>query len=272
LDFLRYGRRVQVQEMITKAVILARGLGTRMRAVDENSKLDSEQAKIAELGIKALIPIADKKTFLDFVLENLRSAGFTDICLIIGDEHEILKDFCRKNGLHFAIQEKPLGTANAVLSAEKFVNGELFLMVNADNLYQVKDLHLLQKLDSAGLIAFDKQSLILKSNITEEKINKFAVLSFDENNVLTKIIEKPDSTGKHALISMNAWIFSPKIFEACRNVKLSKRGEFELSDAVNFAIEKSGEKFSAIYSNKGVLDLSSRADIEKVIKKLNKNG
>jgi glucose-1-phosphate thymidylyltransferase len=258
--------------MTNKAVILARGLGTRMRAVDENSKLDSEQANIAELGVKALIPIAENKTFLDFVLENLRSAGFTEICLVIGNEHEILKDFCRKNGLQFAIQEKPLGTANAVLSAETFVNGDYFLMVNSDNLYPSNDLRKLQKLNSPGLIAFDKQSLIAKSNIDEEKINKFAVLSFDDNDVLTRIIEKPETTEKNAFISMNAWVFSPKIFEACRNVKLSKRGEYELSDAINFAIEKSGEKFSAIYSDEGVLDLSSRADIEKVIEKLIKNG
>jgi glucose-1-phosphate thymidylyltransferase len=258
--------------MTNKAVILARGLGTRMRAVDENSKLNCEQAKIAESGVKTLIPIADNKTFLDFAIENLRSVGFTEICLVIGDEHEILKDFCRKNDLSFAIQEKPIGTANAVLSAEQFVNGKHFLMVNSDNLYSVNDLSKLQKLNSAGLIAFDKQNLIAKSNIDEEKINKFAILSFDENNVLTKIIEKPETTEENAFISMNAWIFSPKIFEACQNIKLSKLGEYELSDAVNFAIETLDEKFKIVKSNEGVLDLSSRADIEKVINKLVKNG
>jgi dTDP-glucose pyrophosphorylase len=258
--------------MIVKAVILARGLGTRMRAADENSNLDSAQTKVAELGVKALIPISDNKTFLDFIVENLRSAGFSDICLVIGDEHETLKYFCRNNDLSFTIQEKPIGTANAILSAESFVNGDNFLMVNSDNLYPVNDLRKLHNLESAGLIAFDKQNLIAKSNIDEEKINKFAVLSFDENNVLTKIIEKPDSSEKDAFISMNAWVFSPNIFEACKSVKLSKRGEYELSDAVNYAIENLDEKFKAVYSNEGVLDLSSRADIAKVAGKLAKNG
>ena len=243
-----------------------------MRAVDESSKLDSEQAKIAELGVKALIPIAENKTFLDFALENLRSAGFTEICLVIGDEHEILKDFCRKNGLHFAIQEKPLGTANAVLSAENFANGDNFLVANSDNIYPVNSLQHLRDLNAAGLVAFDRQSLIAKSNISAEKIAKFAVIEFDENNYLTRIVEKPETVAENSFVSMNAWLFSNKIFEACRNIKPSVRNELELTDAVQFAIKNLGEKFKIITSNEGVLDLSSRADIEKVIEKLIKNG
>ncbi len=258
--------------MITKAVILARGLGTRMRAVDKNSNLDSEQAKIAELGVKALIPIAENKTFLDFALENLRSAGFTEICLVIGNEHEILKEFCRKNGLHFAIQEKPLGTANAVLSAENFANGDNFLVINSDNIYPVNSLQRLRYLNAAGLIAFNRQSLIAKSNISAEKIAKFAVVEFDENNYLTQIVEKPKTVAENSFVSMNAWLFSNKIFEACGNINLSVRNELELTDAVQFAIKNLGEKFKIITSNEGVLDLSSREDIEKVIEKLIKNG
>lgn len=257
--------------MITKAVILARGLGKRMRAENETAKLDEKQAEIASQGIKALMPILGNKTLLDFIFESLSKAGFTEFCLVIGNEHQAIRDFCSKLNykISFAIQEKPLGTANAVLAAENFVKDEQFLVVNSDNLYPVKDLERLRKLDSAGLIAFDKQNLLSKSNIDEEKINKFAVLSLDENDYLTKIIEKPETTEKEAFISMNAWVFSPKIFQACKQISPSDRGEFELTDAVNFAIKNLDEKFTAIYSNEGVLDLSSRSDVEKVKEKLN---
>lgn len=256
--------------MITKAVILARGLGTRMRAEDQNINLDSKQAEIAAQGIKALMPIVGEKTLLDFILESLNEAGFSEICFVIGNEHQAIRDYCAKldYNISFAVQEKPLGTANAVLAAEKFSNNETFLVVNSDNLYPVNALRELRRLDQSGLIAFDKQSLIEKSNISEEKINKFAIIEFDENNHLTKIIEKPELTNKNALISMNAWTFSPNIFEACRNITLSPRGEYEIADAVNFAINNLGENFKAVYSNEGVLDLSSRADIEKVREKL----
>jgi dTDP-glucose pyrophosphorylase len=259
--------------MTNKAVILARGLGTRMRKDNESAKLNQQQTEIAGQGIKALIPIFGEKTMLDFIFENLNDAGFTEICLVIGNEHQAIRDFCGKlnYNISFAIQEKPLGTANAVLAAESFANDDNFLVVNSDNLYPVNSLQALQKLDSAGLIAFDKQSLIAKSNIDEAKINKFAMLEIDKNNDLLKITEKPEITENNAFISMNAWLFSPKIFAAIREIKLSPRGEYELADAVNFAIENFDEKFKIIYSNEGVLDLSGRDDIEKVREKLSEN-
>jgi glucose-1-phosphate thymidylyltransferase len=260
--------------MTTKAVILARGLGRRMREENGSAKLNEKQAKIAAQGIKALIPILGEKTLLDFIFESLTKAGFTEICLVIGNEHQQIRDYCSifKNNISFSIQDNPLGTANAVLAAENFVKNEHFLVVNSDNLYPVEDLQKLRKLGSSGLIAYDKQSLIEKSNINEEKINKFAVLSFAADGNLTKIIEKPEKTKKEAFISMNAWIFSSSIFEACRQIKLSPRGEFELADAVNFAIENLGEKFKVVFSTNGVLDLSSRGDIEKFRQKLIENG
>lgn len=256
--------------MTNKAVILARGLGRRMRAENESADLSEKQTEIASKGIKTLVPILGDKTLLDFIFESLSAAGFSEFCLVIGGEHQAIRDFCAKlnYNISFAVQEQPLGTANAVLAAEEFAGNELFLVVNSDNLYPVTDLERLRKLNSAGLIAFDKQNLIAKSNIDEAKINNFAVLSFAQNDYLTKIVEKPEKVEENAFISMNAWLFSPKIFEACRKINLSKRKEFELADVVNFAIEKLGEKFNAVYSQNGVLDLSSREDVASLVGKL----
>ncbi len=43
---------------IDKAVILARGLGTRMRRADQNAGTTEQQAAVADTCIKAMIPIA----------------------------------------------------------------------------------------------------------------------------------------------------------------------------------------------------------------------
>ena len=56
-----------------KAVILARGLGTRMRKSDADAPLDARQAAVAETGVKALIPI--DRPFLDYVLHVVAQAG-----------------------------------------------------------------------------------------------------------------------------------------------------------------------------------------------------
>ncbi len=256
---------------IKKAVVLARGLGTRMRANTEQN-LSKKQAKIAELGVKALMPISKNRTFLDFVLQNLKRANFTDICLVIGDEHEILKKFCRKNNLQFAIQKEPHGTADAVFSAKKFVQNDNFLVLNSDNLYPIEVLKRLQQFDNAGLIAFHRNGLISESNISEDKIKKFAIVDFDEKNNLRKVVEKPEYINENQVyISMNAWVFTPKIFIACQKIEKSERGELELTKAVQYAIENLSETFKVETYNGGVLDLSSREDIAKVVEKLTKN-
>lgn len=257
---------------LKKAVILARGLGTRMRAKTDGSNLSSEQKRFADAGIKTLVPVFEGKTLLDFIFENLASAGFSQICLVIGAEHQAIRDVCAEKpfDISFAIQKDALGTANAVLAAKDFAENELFLVVNSDNLYPVSDLQKLNELNKAGLIGYDRKRLIEKSNIPPERIEKFAVLEFDENAFLTEIIEKPETVAENSFVSMNAWIFSPKIFEACEKIEISSRGEYELTAAVMFAVEKLGEKFKVIKSENGVLDLSSRADIESVAESLKK--
>ncbi len=57
----------------TKAVILARGLGTRMRRDDAGAELSAEQASLADSGMKAMIPVG--RPFLDYVLSGLADAG-----------------------------------------------------------------------------------------------------------------------------------------------------------------------------------------------------
>src|SRR5688572_7796745 len=123
----------------TKAVVLARGLGTRMRAPDPSAPLDADASAIADSGLKAMIPVG--RPFLDYVLSALADAGFTDACLVIGPEHSAVRE--HYNGaakparirVHFAVQEKPLGTADAVLAAEQFVGVDPFVVINSDNYY-----------------------------------------------------------------------------------------------------------------------------------------
>ena len=75
-------------------------------------------------------------------------------------------------------------------------------------------------------------------------------------------------SGTEVLLSMNLWRFSPAIFEACRRVPLSARGELELPQAVDFGIRELGLRFRAIRSEEGVLDLSTRGDVAAVARRL----
>ncbi len=72
----------------------------------------------------------------------------------------------------------------------------------------------------------------------------------------------------HARVSMNLWSFPPEIVAACDRIGPSPRGELELPDAVRYAMYEFGVRFVALACADGVLDLSSRADVPGVARRL----
>lgn len=245
-----------------------------MRADTMVSELTEEQRRIASQGIKALMPVVGEKTMLELIVKTLYDAGFTEPCLVIGPEHDAIREFCSRKDLavDFAVQQDALGTADAVLAAENVIFGnELFLVVNSDNLYPVDGLRRLRAINRPGLLGFEREALIAHSNIPADRIARFATLEVDGEGYLTHIVEKPDVVEPNSLISMNAWLFSPMIFEACRTIEPSVRGEYEIAAAVEFAMRNLRERFAVVPSSEGVLDLSSRADIENVRRFLEKD-
>ncbi len=260
----------------TKAVILARGLGTRMRRGDAAATLDEAQSRAADAGMKAMIPIG--RPFLDHVMSGLADAGITDVCLVIGPEHQSIREYydalpLSRIRVHFAVQETPNGTAGAVAAAESFANGDVVLVMNGDNYYPTSACRALCALGGSGVVGFDLAGLVANGNIPEERVRMFALLQRDGDGCLSGIVEKPDEATYatligHSLVSMNLWSFSPVIYEACRRTEPSVRGELELQDAVRIAITELGERVRVILSHDGVLDLSSRGDIDSVARVL----
>jgi glucose-1-phosphate thymidylyltransferase len=161
-----------------KAVILARGLGKRMRQADARAAVDAEQAAIADQGIKAMIPIG--RPFLDYVLSALADADCGDVCLVIGPEHSNIRQYYEQPGLlhrvrmRFAIQDRPLGTANAILAAEPFAGEDRFLVMNADNYYPVSSYAALRELGEPGLVGFGRDALLADGRISADRIMRYA--------------------------------------------------------------------------------------------------
>jgi dTDP-glucose pyrophosphorylase len=262
---------------IRKAVIMARGLGTRMRKDDESATLNKEQMNAAGAGVKAMIPIG--RPFLDYVISGLADAGYTEVCLVIGPEHQLIRDYYtiqsapRRVRISFAIQEKPLGTADAVSAAKEFTGDDLFLTLNSDNYYPVETLRALRNLNGSGIALFDRESLISLSNMPEDRVLKFSVAKVSQDGRLERIYEKPDEDtvrklGNPIYVSMNSWLLSPVIYQACRSIRPSARGELELTDAVQYAIDSLKESFKVITFKAPVRDMSSRSDIAIVAEKL----
>ena len=266
--------------MTHKAIILAAGLGTRMRKSASNQSLTQEQSSVAAEGIKALIPI--DRPFLDYSLSGLADAGIQSVCLVIGPKADQLRDYysnvpCHRISISFAVQSQPLGTAHALASASGFAGDDPVLVLNSDNHYPVEALRSARLAKGAATIGFESDALIAKSNIPAERVAAYAVMQQDDEGYLKDIIEKPDAEtwdslrddtlddpGAPRLISMNCWRFNPAIFQACRSIDPSSRGEFEMADAVMYSIEKLDQRYQVIASDGGVLDLSHQEDIASV--------
>jgi len=262
---------------IGKAVIMARGLGTRMRKPDESASLNKDQMEVAGTGIKAMIPIG--RPFLDYVLSGLADAGYSSVCLVIGPEHQVVRDYYsvqsppKRIRIEFAVQQQPLGTADAVLAAKDFAGEDCFLVINSDNHYPIPVLRGMREMGCAAIALFERDRLIAESNIPEDRVLKFALAKVGADGYLDRILEKPSEDAVRRLglplyVSMNCWVFSPAIFTACRSIPVSARGELELTDAVQYAIDAMNERFKVLPSYGAVLDMSSRSDIATVAEKL----
>lgn len=255
---------------LTTAVVLARGLGTRMRASGAGVNLSDEQAAAADAGVKAMMPIG--RPFLDHVLSELADAGITEAFLVIGPEHQGVRHYYdalpqRRLRIGFAIQDEPRGTADAVLAAADVVGDRRFLVVNGDNHYAAATVRALAAVPGNALAGYRRSALLRGGTIEPARLAAFALV-IEADGRLVDLIEKPafevvEAAGPDALVSMNCFVFTPAIFAACRAIGPSARGEYEIVDAVRQLVA-GGEVVRVVGVEDGVLDLSSRADVAGV--------
>jgi dTDP-glucose pyrophosphorylase len=259
--------------MMSKAVILAAGRGTRMRREQPGVQLDEAQRRMAERGLKGLIPFHGH-AYLSYVVSALADAGVREVCLVVGPEPNAIRDYYQEMEtervrIEFAVQEEPLGSAHALLSAEPFAAGDPFLVLNSDNYYPAPVLASLRQLDGSGMAGFRRDALVSEGNIPADRVAAYALVTTDEQGFLSEIVEKPDPDEVRRLegrswISMTCWRFGPSIFEACRSIDPSARGEYEIPDAVIYAAQSLGERFRVVPVDEPVLDLSHRKDVASV--------
>jgi NDP-sugar pyrophosphorylase family protein len=111
-----------------EAVVLAGGQGTRLRKA------------VAGLP-KSLAPIG-KHPFLNYLLGWLRAQGVTDIILAVGHRRrDIVRHYNRHQPqgmrLRYSIETTPLGTAGALRNLRSMLEGEEFLVLNGDSIFDV---------------------------------------------------------------------------------------------------------------------------------------
>jgi len=184
-----------------KAVIIAGGLGTRLRPLTFNTP-------------KPIVPVANRP-FVMHQIELLRSHGATEIILNLHYLSESIKELLgdgRKFGikLHYSIETNPLGTAGAVKNAEKYFAGEpLIVVFNGD---------ILTDINITEVIKFHKKKKA-RATLTLTPVDdptSYGLVLTDKAGRVTEFIEKPSWERVQGLpkmdINAGIYILDPIIF------------------------------------------------------------
>jgi glucose-1-phosphate thymidylyltransferase len=204
-----------------KALILAGGTGTRMRPMTHT---------IA----KQLLPVANKPV-LFFALESIAAAGLTEVGIVIGDTGPQIRNAVGDGsafGLHvtYIPQAEPLGLAHAVLISQPWLKDDDFLMYLGDNFLSDGVQPFVQAFQAGR-----PDAQVLLTRVPNPECSGVAYL--DDKGRIVRLVEKPEDP-ESDLIVVGVYMFTPAVHEAIRNIKPSRRGELEITDAMQWLISE----------------------------------
>jgi glucose-1-phosphate thymidylyltransferase len=208
-----------------KALVLAGGAGTRLRPITHTSA-------------KQLVPVANKP-ILFYGLEALASAGIREVGIIVGDTRvEVMAAVGDGSRFGLAVtylpQDAPLGLAHCVLIAREFLGEDDFVMYLGDNLLE-QDLGAFVRGFAAARHELSPPSAqILLKQVPDP--HRFGIAALDEHGDVVHLVEKPaDPPSDLALVGV--YLFDHTIHEAVASIEPSKRGELEITDAIQWLVD-----------------------------------
>lgn len=190
-----------------QAVILAAGKSTRTYPLTLTKP-------------KPLLKMANE-TIIEHSLNQLKGLA-EEVIIVVGYKGEMIESFIGKKfgkiKISYVAQERPMGNADALKSAKKYIKGRFILMFG-DDLYSGKDIGNMVKYKNA----------ILAQKVLNPQC--FGVLKIDKN-IFIEVVEKPKEFISD-LVNVGCFVFEKKIFDYLEAVNLSQRNEYELTDAYN---------------------------------------
>ncbi len=239
---------------VTKAIIPAAGLGTRM-------------LPIAKGVPKEMLPIVDKPC-IQYLIEEAAASGITDILVITGRGKQAIEDYfdyspeysekLKASGktellesinaianianVSFIRQKEAKGLGHAVYCAKSFVGDEPFAVLYGDDVIfsetpvvkQLTDVY-----DEYGL------GVVGVKSVTREQIVKYSSLKVESlhDNVykVSDMIEKPSPDKIFSLLSiLGRVVLPPEIFGILENTPRGAGNEIQLTDAMRVLTHEKG--------------------------------
>lgn len=237
---------------ITKAVIPVAGRGTRLLPATKSQP-------------KEMLPVG-RKPIVQYVVEELADAGLDNILFVTGRKKRSIEDHFDYNpelgdiepdahmydklSFFYIRQRNQNGLGDAISYAEKFVDGESFAVALGDSvirggshsslLKRMMDIHLSEKAGATVAFMEVEEDAVRKYGIARPKGRAGA--SFE----VESLVEKPQPSETPSRLAISArYVFDPVIFDAIRRTPAGKKGELEITDAMN-TLMKMGKKVMGV--------------------------
>jgi len=245
---------------VKKAVIPAAGLGTRFFPVTRAVS-------------KVMLPILSIPT-IEFAVRELKSSGVSNIAIIVSELNSDIHQYFESAhdfDIEFILQEKANGLGDAILQAEKWVNGESFCVVLPDDVIFNENPTIKDMLEIHYQF---RSSVIALKTVEAEKVPFLGIVESQEIDKsmhrINRCVEKPqlaDAPSNLAIIGR--YIFTNDIFGYISNTSKGALGEIQITDAINAQVMKNsvfGYEFPGEHFDTGNPDGLLQASIAYAVK------
>jgi dTDP-glucose pyrophosphorylase len=197
---------------------------------------------------KTMIPVHGKP-LLEYIINGIITTGIRDFILVVGYLKEQIIDYFQDGAnlgirVEYVEQKELDGTGGALLLCENYVKNDHFFLSWGDILVSYRVYRAV-----CEIYRVEKEDFVLVTNYVDDPYKGGAI--YCEENYCLDVVEKPSKgKSKSNLNNCGIFIFSKDIFEVLKQVKLSERGEIELTDAIRIGIKEKNWKVRAFKMDK----------------------
>lgn len=199
-----------------KGVILCAGKAKRMKPFSSTLP-------------KTLLPVANR-SLLEHCINRMTDIGIEEIGIVMNPQQKSIVDYLASSNLpvtfRYIFQTEQLGVAHALASAQEFVGTDSFLLLLGDNLTAEP----LETLIAAS--GGDKSALLLAEVDTPQD---YGIAEISDNRIVS--IEEKPKRPRSKLAVIGTYLFDANIFMAIQHIQPSARGEYEITDAIQWLIQ-----------------------------------